>query len=90
VDASAPDFTSASSARLFTSWGSTRSAKSQIEVNAPAFSRAATIARAADSPTFFTAFRPNRIFPSTTAKSTADSFTSGGRTAIFISSHAAT
>ena len=45
--------------------------KSQIDVNGPPSSRAATIARAADSPTFFTAFRPNRIFPSTTAKSHA-------------------
>ena len=37
---------------------------------------------AADSPTFLTAFRPKRILPSTTAKSTCDSFTSGGSTSI--------
>ena len=47
-------------------------------------------ARAAPSPTFFTAFRPKRIFPSTTAKSACDAFTSGGSTSIPISSHAAT
>ena len=35
----------------------------------PPSSRAATIARAAESPTFLTAFRPKRILPSTTAKS---------------------
>src|SRR5581483_10036944 len=52
--------------------------------------RAATIARHAFSPTFFTALRPNRILPSTTAKSTADSFTSGGSTSMPSSSQALT
>ena len=45
---------------------------------------------AAASPTFFTAFSPKRIFPSTTAKSTCDELTSGGSTSIPISSHALT
>ena len=82
VESSAPQRTSASSARLFATCGSTRSLKSQIDVNAPPSSRAATIARAAESPTFLTAFSPNRILPSTTAKSHSDSFTSGGWTSI--------
>jgi hypothetical protein len=64
--------------------------KSQIEANGPPSSRAATIARHVASPTFFTALSPKRIFPSTTAKSTCDSFTSGGSTSIPSSSHAAT
>ena len=79
-----------SSARLFTSCGSTRSVKSQIEVNAPPSSRARTIARHADSPTFFTALSPKRILPSTTAKSIIDVFTSGGSTSMPSSSHALT
>src|SRR5215203_5510394 len=53
-------------------------------------SRAATIAAAAASPTFFTALSPKRIFPSTTAKSRWDEFTSGGSTAISISAQAFT
>src|SRR2546429_7202230 len=48
--------------------GSTRSVKSQIDVKPPLSSRARMIARAAGSPTFFTAESPKRIFPSTTAK----------------------
>ena len=71
VESSAPHLTSDSSERLLTTCGSTRSVKSQIEVNGPPSARAATIRCAAVSPTFFTAFRPKRIFPSTTAKSTA-------------------
>ena len=55
--------------------------KSQSDANGPDF-RASTILRAAASPTFLTAFSPNRIFPSTTAKSHSDSFTSGGSTSI--------
>jgi hypothetical protein len=74
-----------SSARLFATVGSTRSVKSHSDVNASPFSRAATIARAAVSPTFFTAFRPKRIFPSTTAKSHCEKLTSGGSTSIPIS-----
>jgi hypothetical protein len=89
VEVSAPHLTSASSARLFTCWASTRSTKSQIVSKGPS-SRAATIARAADSPTFLTAFSPKRICVSTTAKSACDSFTSGGSTSIPSSSHAAT
>ncbi len=77
--------TSDSSARLFTTCGSTRSVKSQSEANGPPSSRAATIARAAESPTFLTAFRPKRILPSTTAKSHSEPFTSGGSTSIPIS-----
>jgi hypothetical protein len=76
--------TKASSARLFTTCGSTRSVKSHNDANGPA-ARASTIRRAAESPTFFTAFSPNRILPSTTAKSHSDSFTSGGSTSIPIS-----
>src|SRR4029450_3899287 len=41
-------------------------------------SRGRMIAPAAGSPTFFTAESPKRIFPSTTAKSSWDVFTSGG------------
>ena len=48
------------------------------------------IARAAASPTFFTALRPKRILPSTTAKSICDAFTSGGSTSIPISWQALT
>ena len=87
---SAPHLTSDSSARLFTSWASQRSVKSQMDVNGPPSSRARTIASAADSPTFFTAFRPKRIFPSTTAKSSCEWLTSGGSTSIPSSSHALT
>ena len=90
VESSAPHLTSDSSARLLTTCGSTRSVKSQIVVNGPPSLRAAMIARAALSPTFLTALRPKRILPSTTAKSVADSFTSGGSTLIPISSHAFT
>ena len=82
--------TSDSSARLFTTCGSTRSVKSQSDENAAPSPRAATIARAAESPTFLTAFRPKRILPSTTAKSHCEKFTSGGRTSIPISRHALT
>jgi hypothetical protein len=74
-----------SSARLFISWTLTRSTRSQTDANGPSASRAATIVRAAASPTFFTAFSPKRIFPPTTAKSHCDSFTSGGSTSIPIS-----
>ena len=70
--------------------GSTRSVKSQREANEPPLSRAATIAAAAASPTFFTALSPKRIFPSTTAKSRWDELTSGGSTAIPISAQAFT
>ena len=59
----------ASSARLFTSCGSTRSQKSQIDANGPPSSRAARIEREPPLPTFFTAFSPKRILPSTHAKS---------------------
>ena len=89
VESSAPHLTSDSSARLFTTCGSTRSVNSQIDANGPS-SRAATIARHADSPTFLTAFRPKRIFPSTTAKSTCEAFTSGGSTSMPISWQALT
>jgi hypothetical protein len=74
---------------LFTICGSTRSARSQTDVKEPS-ERALTMARAAESPTFLTAFSPKRIAPSTTAKSHADSFTSGGSTSIPISRQAAT
>ena len=90
VESNAPDLTSDSTARLFATWGSTRSVKSQIDVKLPPSSRARTIARHADSPTFFTALRPKRIFPSTTAKSIIDVFTSGGSTSIARSWHALT
>jgi hypothetical protein len=90
VESSAPLETSDSRERLFATDGSTRSVKSQMEANGPPSSRAATIERHVASPTFLTALRPKRIFPSTTAKSTCDSFTSGGSTSIPSSSHAAT
>jgi hypothetical protein len=48
------------------------------------------MARAADSPTFFTAVSPKRILPSTTAKSGCDELTSGGSTSIPSSSQALT
>ena len=75
---------------MFATDGSTRSVKSQMDSNAPPSSRAATIARHVASPTFFTAFSPKRILPSTTAKSTCDSLTSGGSTSIPSSWHALT
>ena len=90
VESSAPHLTSASSERLFTTCGSARSVKSQIDSNSPPSSRARMIARAADSPTDLTAFRPKRIFPSTTAKSVCEVLTSGGSTSIPSSSHAFT
>jgi hypothetical protein len=90
VESSAPHLTSDSSARLFTTCGSTRSVKSQIDVNGPPPLRAAIIERTAPSPTFFTAFSPKRILPSTTAKSVRDEFTSGGSTSIPSSSQALT
>jgi hypothetical protein len=61
-----------------------------MDKNGPPSSRAARIERTALSPTFFTAFRPKRILPSTTRKSSAETFTSGGSTSIPISSQAAT
>jgi hypothetical protein len=48
------------------------------------------IAFAADSPTLLTAFSPNLILPSTTAKSVCEELTSGGSTSIPSSSHALT
>ena len=90
LESSAPHLTSDSSARLFTTCGSTRSVKSQSEVNSPPSSRACTIARAAESPTFLTAFSPKWILPSTTAKSYWEPFTSGGSTSTPISWQAAT
>ena len=60
---------------------------SKIDANAPPSARARTIASAAVSPTFFTAFSPKRILPSTTAKSVCEKFTSGGSTSIPISRH---
>ena len=90
VESSAPHLIKDSSARLFAHCGSTRSVKSHSVSKGPPSLRAAMIARAAGSPTFLTAFSPNRIFPSTTAKSCADEFTSGGSTSIPISAHAAT
>ena len=71
---------------LFTARQSTRSQKSQIELNGPPNSRAAMIASTAAAPTFFTASSPKRMLPSTTTKSCPDSFTSGGSTSIPISS----
>ena len=64
--------------------------KSQIDSNGPPSSRARMIARAAASPMPFTALSPKRILPSTTAKSHADSFTSGGSTSMPRSWHAFT
>ena len=90
VESSAPHLTSDSSARLLTIAGSTRSVNSQSDANRPPSSRAAMIARAAESPTFLTAFRPKRMCPSTTAKSHCDSLTSGGSTSMPISRHALT
>ena len=89
-ESSAPHLISASSPRLFISCESTRQTKSHTDSNGPFSSRSATIARAHVSPTFLTAFRPKRIFPSTTAKSVCEVFTSGGSTSIPISWHAFT
>ena len=86
MESSAPHLTRHSIARLFTARQSTRSQKFQIDVNSPSSSRARRIAVTAAWPTFFTASRPNRMdFPETT-KLWSDSFTSGGRTSIPISS----
>ena len=76
--------------RALTTCGSARSVNSQSDANAPPPSPARTIASAAASPTFLTAFRPKRILPSTTAKSCRDAFTSGGSTSIPISRQALT
>ena len=90
AESSAPHLTSDSSARRLTSCGSTRSVNSQIVANSPPSSLVRTIASAAASPTFFTAFSPKRIFPSTIAKSVWEELTSGGRTSIPISLQAFT
>ena len=71
---------------LFTARQSTRSQKSQIDSNGPPSSRAEMTRSTAADPTFFTASRPKRMFPPETTKSCPDSFTSGGRTSIPISS----
>ena len=63
---------------------------SQTDSKVPPSLRAAMIARAAVSPTLLTAFRPKRIFPSTTAKSVCEVFTSGGSTSMPMSWHALT
>ena len=71
---------------MFTARQSTRSQKSQIEVNGPPSSRASITASTAAAPTFLTASSPNLIRPSVTTKSWSDSFTSGGSTSMPISS----
>src|SRR5690348_872213 len=53
-------------------------------------SRAVMIWRTAPSPTFLTADSPNRIRPSTTAKSDMLEFTSGGSTSMPMSAHSDT
>ena len=73
----------------FRTLASTRSQKSQIEVNG-ASSRAAMIARTAPSPTRLTAVSPKRILPSTTAKSAWLELTSGGSTSSPIDVHSET
>ena len=90
MESSPPHLINDSSARLFATVGSTRSVKSHSDVNGPCSARAATIIRAAVSPTFFTALSPNRILPPTTAKSQSDSFTSGGSTSMPMSWQALT
>ena len=89
VESSAPQQIRLSSMPLFSTEASTRSQKSQIEVNGAA-SRPAMIARTAPSPTFFTAVRPKRMRPSTTAKSAWLELTSGGSTSMPIDSHSDT
>ena len=71
---------------MFTARQSTRSQKSQIDVNGPPDSRAAMIASTAAPPTPFTASSPKRMLPPMTTKSWPDSFTSGGSTSMPISS----
>ena len=71
---------------MFTARQSTRSQKSQIEVNGPPSSRASMIVSTAASPTFLTASSPKRILPRRTTKSWSDSLTSGGSTSMPISS----
>ncbi len=94
VESSAPHLTRLSSARLFTTWGSTRSQKSQSETKGSGaglpWPRASMIARDRVLAHVLHGVRPKRILPSTTAKSAAETLTSGGSTSMPISSHAAT
>ncbi len=85
VESSAPHLIRHSIARLLTARVSTRSQKSQSEGKRPS-SRARRIASTAEWPTFLTASRPKRIAFSETTKPWSESFTSGGRTSIPISS----
>jgi hypothetical protein len=89
VESSAPQATRLSSIRRLSTLPSTRSQNSQIDVNGPS-SRAVMIWRTAPSPTFLTADKPNRIRPSTTAKSDMLELTSGGSTSMPISAHSDT
>ena len=82
MESMAPDLMRLSSARPFTTPISTRSQKSKSPVNGPSSSRASTMLRIAFSPTFLTAFRPNRMRSSTTRKPMVDSLMSGGSTSM--------
>ena len=88
VESSAPHLTSDSIAFLFTAWQSTRSQKSQIELNGPPSSRARDD-RVDGRRSRRSSPRRARsgCCPSTTTKSCPDSFTSGGSTSIPMSSH---
>src|SRR5918993_207954 len=69
---------------------STRSQKSKMSSKGPASFLAAMMESTHESPTFLTAESPNRMVSPTTVKRRPLSFTSGGRTSIFMALASAT
>ena len=86
MESRAPHLTRHSTARLLTARESTRSQKSQSELNSPPSALASRIAWTAAWPTFLTASRPKRMLLPETTKPWSEALTSGGSTSIPISS----
>ena len=83
----APALISDSTVRRFKTAAGTLATKSWKSVKTPSVSLAVLMWSTTAWPTFRTAPSPKRIEPSIAAKFTSDSFTSGGRTEIFILRH---
>ena len=79
----APDCTSDSSTRRFTSWiTDVRSHRSSSDLNAPSASRISTMVSTAWLPTFLMAASPNWIRPSASEKSARERLMSGASTSM--------
>ncbi len=78
----APALMRDSKVRLFTTLSSRRFRKSPRLLKGPPRSRSSRMAKAAPSPTFFTAESPKRISSPTTLKSKPERLMSGGRTSM--------